>query len=148
MNFTEGHPTTTRSEGSKRAGMSRSVLIVIIIAISVTLIAIAAAVFFFVKYGDAKNDNSSTAQNIQERISDKVARLYDAPSEDPTIARVSDKETLRQQEGDFFDKAQNGDFVVVYAKAQVAILYRETTDKIINIGPIDLEQTPGIDSSQ
>lgn len=65
--------------------------------------------------------------------------------ETPTIATISDKEKLKGQV--FFDAAENGDVLFAYTTAMKAILYRPSTNKIINVAPIAInpgqDLTPG-----
>jgi len=56
----------------------------------------------------------------------------------PTIATISDKEKLKGQV--FFDAAENGDILFAYTTAMKAILYRPSTNKIINVAPITINQ--------
>ncbi|MEO7364655.1 MAG: hypothetical protein ABIV43_04100 [Candidatus Saccharimonadales bacterium] len=65
-----------------------------------------------------------------------VGRLVSVPTgETPTIASVSDVQQARQQSA-FFDKAKNGDKVLMYAKAGQAILYRPSTDHVVLVAPL------------
>ena len=63
-------------------------------------------------------------------------------NEEPTTATVSDTAKLKDQP--FFKNAKNGDVVLIYTKAQIAILYDRKIDKIIAVAPINLgtSQTP------
>lgn len=54
----------------------------------------------------------------------------------PTIADITDKDKLKDQA--FFKDAENGDQLLLFSKAKVAMLYRESTNKLINVGPIAL----------
>ncbi|PIU03088.1 hypothetical protein COT44_05005 [Candidatus Shapirobacteria bacterium CG08_land_8_20_14_0_20_39_18] len=69
-------------------------------------------------------------------IAGKVAKLIDLPAETPTMAAIDDLSKLQDQP--FYAKAQLGDILLVYAIAQKAILYRPSTNKIINIAPVNL----------
>ena len=60
--------------------------------------------------------------------------------ESPNVATIIDKDKLKDQA--FFNNAENGDKVLIYTKAQKAIIYRPSTNKIINVGPITLNQVP------
>lgn len=77
-----------------------------------------------------------------ELILSKVAALIVLPSEEvPVIATINDAETLKSQEP-FYADAQNGDFVIVFAQAGKAIIYRESENKLVNIGGVLIEQQP------
>lgn len=71
------------------------------------------------------------------RLKEKVAQLIEVPQkEDPTVATVVDASKLKNQA--FFAKAQNGDRVLIFAQAKKAILYRPSTEKIIEVAPINI----------
>lgn len=83
------------------------------------------------------SDPQEAARLETQRIKEQVAQLIDVPSdEDPTIASVVDASKLSGQA--FFANAQNGDKVIMYAQAKKAILYRPSTDKIIEVAPINI----------
>ncbi len=70
----------------------------------------------------------------------RVASLVSLPEgETPTIATVADVEKLKSQT--FFAKAENGDKVLIFSKARKAYLYRPSTNKIVEIGPINIGST-------
>lgn len=82
-------------------------------------------------------DPAKSAQVIKQ-----VGRIYQLPaSEEPTVAQIQDKTKLTGQA--FFNDAQNGDYVLVYKTAKLALLYREKDHKLINVMPINDSQTPG-----
>jgi len=69
---------------------------------------------------------------------EKISKLMSLPTgEEPSTATVLDKEKLKDQP--FFANAENGDKILIYAKAKKAILYRPSTDKIIEVMPIALD---------
>lgn len=82
----------------------------------------------------------STIQNVQaqkdtEALVIKVGTFFDLPTgETPTIATVSDKTKLQKQP--FFAKAENGDKVLIYTNAKKAILYRPSSNKIMEVAPL------------
>lgn len=113
---------------------------------SVLVFAIIAA-FFFKQYQEVKNNPDAAAKVTSERILEKVSKLYFLPgSEEPTVAQIEDKEKLANQS--FFSGAQNGDYLLVYPEAKLALLYREEANKLVNVGPVDTgqnQQTPAGD---
>ncbi len=114
------------------------------LAIIVLVLLIAAGGAFGYRAYDEQRKEVKRLSNPQEsakaeteKIKQEVSRLIELPTdEDPTIATVVDSTKLSNQA--FFAKAQNGDRVVMYAKAKKAVLYRPDTKKIIEVAPINL----------
>jgi len=74
----------------------------------------------------------------------KVGALMILPSDEtPQVATINDAESLSKTQA-FFAGSQNGDQIIIYLKAQKAIVYRPSEDKIVNVGPIiaENEQAP------
>lgn len=138
MNFTPS-PSFQEPRAKKHRKPTRKQLVVIVSVATVLIAAISSAAFFFAKYNSLKQASSSNSQDLQERISKKVAMHFEAPNETPTIAQINNQSQLQKQQGEFFNNAQNGDYLVIYPKKQIAVIYREGTDRIINTGPIDLQ---------
>ncbi len=84
-----------------------------------------------------KNPQQATEAETKTLL-DNVAKLIDGlPAEQPTIATVTDLAPLKDQP--FFANAQVGDKVLIYSQAKKAILYRPSTNKIVEIAPVDLD---------
>jgi hypothetical protein len=80
----------------------------------------------------------ANAQQEIDKIVKQVSKLIDLPQdEQPTVATVSDKEKLKDQ--NFFAKAENGDKVLIYPQARKAYLFRPTTKKLIEVAPLNIE---------
>jgi hypothetical protein len=149
----DGTQQAHKSSGSKRR-RSWGLLIALIVTSVIAIGSSATAVVFIVKYNNLKKDPNLTAQNTKQTIVDNVSKLYDVPQEEPTLAKVSEAEKLKKEQ-DFFKNAQNGDYILVYPNAKIGILYRESTNKIINIGPVQSQDetqtgttTEGADETQ
>jgi hypothetical protein len=69
----------------------------------------------------------------------RVGKLMVLPDETPSIATVSDKSQLVNQS--FFENSENGDVVLIYAKARIAILYSPKINKIVKVGPVNYSQS-------
>lgn len=77
-----------------------------------------------------------TAQKQTQALIHSVGRLIQLPTnETPTVADVTDASAAKKQSA-FFANAQNGDKVLMYAKAGEAILYRPSTDHIVLVAPL------------
>lgn len=96
-----------------------------------------AAGYFFWQYNNLKANPNSVAEQKTDNLVTKVSKLYALPKETPTVAEISDKEKLKDQS--FFDNAQNGDYLLLFTNAKQAIIYRESTNQLINVGPISID---------
>lgn len=90
-------------------------------------------------FGLTKNISVDKQKEVDEVIV-KVSKLIVLPEgENPTLATVTEADKVKGQK--FFEKAQNGDKVLVYAQAKKAILYRPSDNKIIEVGVVSISQT-------
>jgi hypothetical protein len=96
-------------------------------------------------YFDAKNqlnkleDPQAAAQAEAESLAKEIGHFLELPQgETPTVATVTDASKLKEQL--FFGSAQNGDRVLIYAKAQKAVLYRPSSKKVVEYAPVSLGQ--------
>lgn len=95
--------------------------------------------YFYSQYQkaqDALRNPSAAAVEEAKTLVEKVGKLYALPQgETPTLATVSDKSKLADQS--FFAHAENGDKVLIYNQAKKAILYRPSTNQIIEVAPVN-----------
>ncbi len=115
----------------------RTVRYAIVTVIIIGILFLAARIFHWHNWG-------LSAQEVQTRetatLVQKVGALMLLPTgETPVVASVTDAQSLKSQQP-FYKDAQNGDVLLVYAQAERAILYRSSTNKIINVGPVYLNQ--------
>jgi hypothetical protein len=83
-------------------------------------------------------DPSQAAQAEADKIIADVGKLYDLPKDEkPSVATVKDKEKLKDQP--FFAKAENNDVTLIYSGAKLAILYRPSSNQIINVSSVTLQ---------
>ncbi len=111
---------------------------------AVALIVVFAGIagFSLWKWQSLKADPKVSAQETSSRIIKKAGEIYELPSgEEPTVALIQDKTKLKNQS--FFGKAKNGDYVLMYTKSKLALLYREKDNRIINAGPISIDDSSG-----
>lgn len=129
--------------------MSRRSPVKVVVTVIVFLLlacGIAGTVYFYNKYQQLKADPVVAAKEINKEILENVGKLTVLPSgEEPTIATVSDKDKLNTQI--FFKDAENQDKLIVYVTTKKAILYRPSTNKIINIAPILINTEGTLDTS-
>lgn len=75
----------------------------------------------------------SNDQQISQLVN-QLSKVIELPNEKPDLALVTDTDQLKGQA--FFAKAQNGDKVLIFQQAKLALIYRPSSGKIINVGPI------------
>ena len=87
-------------------------------------------------FGIAKEEASQ--DEIQTIISE-VGKIIELPKDEiPTLATVTEADKVKEQP--FFQNAENGDKVLIYANARKAYLYRPSAKKIIEVGVINIGQ--------
>lgn len=95
-----------------------------------------AGVYYFDKYQKEVKKVSNPKEDVKVLL-EKVGKLIDLPTgEEPTIATVTNADQITAQP--FFAKAKNGDRVIIYTNARMAILFDETAGKIMNVGTINM----------
>ena len=123
---------------------SKSVVFPLVTTISLFLIG-----YFGYDYYGAQKELSEFQQDsdvlaIKEKndLIKRVGELALIPQdEDPTIATVTDASRLRSQK--FFSQTENGDRVIIFPRAQRAVLYRPSIDKVIESAPININDLEG-----
>ena len=112
------------------------------IIVGAFLLAAVAVLIFSYFQGTSKNSSKNSAASAQKQIQDvvaKVAKLIELPqNEQPTLATVSDVNKLKDQP--FFKNAKNGDKVLIYAKNKKAIIYRPSSNKLVEVVSINVGQ--------
>lgn len=107
----------------------------------VAVLAVAGTAYFAKKYYNLQENPNAASEQETKRLTEAVAKLYQLPDgETPIVGKVEDKDKLKDQP--FFANAQNGDDILIYQKAKVALIYRAEENKLINVGPIALDATP------
>lgn len=86
---------------------------------------------------ELKQNPQKATEEETKALLDKVGALIEMPNEQPTIATVTDLAPLKDQP--FFANAQVNDKVLIFSVAKKAVLYRPSTNKVIEIAPVDLD---------
>src|SRR3989344_9020923 len=111
--------------------------------------AVGSSVYFYSKYQSLEKKSALNAKDDVVITLAAVGKLMMLPSDEtPTVATVSDVEKLKNQP--FFAASQNGDKVLIFSQAKKAILYRPSTNMIIDVAPVNLgqESTPSANTPQ
>lgn len=113
---------------------SRALSAIIVLAMLLCL-SIGVAGYFYYQYKSVTPTNSE-ADEISSLIKTLSAMIELPEGEAPTLATVTDREKLAEQP--FFQKAENGDKVLIYANTGRAILYRPSTKKIVDVTTVNV----------
>ncbi len=117
-----------------------------LILIVLVIIGFVGTAYFYNSYRVSQAEVDRLANNPKEAQKEEVRRMVEAvgklvqlpANETPTVATVSDKDKLKGQT--FFSQAENGDKVLIFNQAGKAILYRPSTNKVIEIAPVNIGQ--------
>ena len=132
----------TQNASKPKKNMSKKTMI----ASLVVILVFAGAGYFGYRYMQAKKEitrlsnPTEAARQEAQALTDKVSSIVQLPTnETPTIATVSDASKLQSQP--FFANAQNGDKVLIFTQAKKAIMYRPSTNKVIEIATINIDKS-------
>ncbi len=116
--------------------------LLLLLLIAIAMLGVGGSYYFYGKYQDLKANPNLEVQKETAALVSALGKLMELPQgETPTIATVSDKEKLNGQP--FFKMAENGDKLFAYNTAMMAILYRPSINKIINVATISINQPQG-----
>lgn len=114
-----------------RVALVAAALVIIVIG------SLGAAGYFYNEYKKISQKTMVPADELAD-VLEKISRIIELPQgETPTLATVSDVSKLSGQK--FFEKAQNGDKVLIYTQASTAYLFRPVTGKVINVSQLNIQ---------
>jgi len=141
----EGAYVGTAAHRAKRRSISNlpKQMILWLIVLILLIAAAGTAAYFIKRYHTAQKEvtrlsnPTEAAKTETQNLIDQIGKLTVLPTgETPTVATVTDASKLKDQA--FFLNAVTGDKVLIYTTAKKAFLYRPSTNKIINIAPVNL----------
>lgn len=119
----------------------KSVVIAFIILSLLAIGGSSAAIYYYAQYTKLVMKSADPKGEVKDILA-KVGKLIELPQgEEPTVATVQDAEQIKSQP--FFAKAQNGYRVILFTNARLAILFDEKTNKLINVGSINVGTPSG-----
>ncbi len=111
-----------------------------LVLVLITIASLASTIVLANKLDTLKKATASTAAPTAEDIAkvvSQVGKSINLPEgETPTMATVADPSALKDQP--FFAQAAAGDIVLIFEKSRKAILWRPSTEKIIEVSAINL----------
>ena len=137
LNYVSDNPVPTQPV---KKGWKKKVIWLIVILVVVT------AGYYGYKYYQARRmadpvyREAQTAKLIKG-VTDRVGKLMVLPKgEVPTVATITDVDKLKADQP-FYNDAQNGDQLLVYASARRAIIYSPGRNIIVNSGPVYVQDS-------
>lgn len=123
-------PTETTSVRAKRTKPSPTVSVMGFLL----FLALGTAGYFYYQY--THTAQVAEAREIKELVT-KIGAVIALPEQEvPTLATVTNKNKLDNQP--FFQKAENGDKILIYATAGQVVLYRPATGKVIDMTTVTI----------
>lgn len=122
--------------------MSKNTKIIIGVLVIVVIIAIISTVRSNSKLAELKkaapSQEATPTAEVEKMLAQVGQHIVLPTDETPTAAVVSDLSKLKGQP--FFDRAQLGDVVLVYANARRVILWRPSVQKIVEVSAINFPE--------
>ncbi|MCB9839464.1 hypothetical protein H6794_01280 [Candidatus Nomurabacteria bacterium] len=105
----------------------------------ILVLALSFGTFFFVRYQQVNNKYQDLVMSEEDKVREvvqKVSKLYDIPTfdqEKPKWTFIKDQAALDKikEANDFFKNAKVNDVLLAYEKADLAILFRPSDNKIV-----------------
>jgi len=112
-----------------------------ILSILILIVIVLLAVAVFKKFYDPKGDDKANQLSDKQITSlvKKVSKLIDVPEEKPIVATIIKAEELIAEQK-FYVGSKDGDYLIVFPTAKKALIYREKENRLINVGPIIVDQ--------
>lgn len=145
----KGNQNKTTSKSKSSSGGSQQKLIIIILILFV--IAAGGFIWAYNNYRQSqkviqelrnKQQGQQMTEEQRQKLLSRVKKHMVLPEEQPAIISINNPKELAKRE-DFFKPAQENDLLLLYRNK--AILYRSSTDKIVDVQPV---RTPNTSTQQ
>jgi hypothetical protein len=132
---TDTETTASKKPETVTERKDRAVTVIIVLSILLAM-ALGIAGYFYYQYTHPVPANSEADEVAS--LTKTIGAMMELPEgETPTLATVTDKDKLAEQP--FFQKAENGDKVLIYSDSGRAVLYRPSTEKIVDVTTINVK---------
>lgn len=107
-----------------------------IIAIALVLLVLVVGGVYYYNSSQSKNDPEALIAKEALDLSERVGEIMELPDELPAVATIVDESKITNEP--FFNGAKNGDKILVFVQSQKIVIYRPSTNKIINSTTLSL----------
>ena len=92
----------------------------------------------YLSKGEKANENETLSDEQVTALVAEVSKLIYVPDEQPSVATVTDADTLKATQP-FFKDASDGDRLLIFPQAAKAVIYSEQEQRLVNVGPIQAD---------
>ncbi|HWY80015.1 MAG TPA: LytR C-terminal domain-containing protein [Candidatus Sulfotelmatobacter sp.] len=137
---------TEKREIIDKKNIFKKIAMVFFICLFLLLVCVSAYLFYQYQTIKKQLTNSplmavKAAQEKTKKLVSEISQFMELPkNEMPTLATVTDISRLKEQL--FFQKAKNGDELLIFTKEKLAILYDPNVHKIVTVGPVTIGNQP------
>ncbi len=128
-----------RKNNTKRIIMVVNVLLIVGLA--------GYAGFLYFENRDLNDQLTQTAEQKRDRLIDEINDVFDLPDETPEVVIVTDPEQFKS-EYTTFDNVQEGDHLLVFRKARLGVLYRQSEKRVVKTTTVVIPITVELVGSQ
>lgn len=111
----------------------------IVSLLTIVIVALLAFAIFKKFYPTTATPEGQLSEKQIKSLVTKVSKLINVPEETPVIATIIKADQLIAEQK-FYAGSKDGDYLMVFPTAQKAIIYRESENRLINVGPIIVDQ--------
>lgn len=115
----------------KRRKFFRPGIVIFLLILALT----AAGITIFLLAKDLNTKTDSQSENAGLAVKSKVEKLMYLPNETPQVMTMENADEVKKN-NPFFKDVQNGDQVLIFLADSRVVIYRESENKIVNVGPI------------
>lgn len=88
-------------------------------------------------YKNYMTQKQKARSSQEQEVVDKIAQLLKLPDETPIFMTVFNQKDF--ENNDLFRKVQTGDKILVYLNSKQAIIYRPSTNEVVEVLPVKAE---------
>jgi hypothetical protein len=139
--------TMNEQNHSKPAPKSKLKIVIIAMAVLIGCVLATITVLLYKQVQDLRSNPDQVVVEKANQLKDKVSKIIQLPDETPTIAEVKTEDLDKLKTQEFFRDIKNGDKILIFSKAQKAVVYRESENRVINSGPIVINTSSNKDEN-
>jgi uncharacterized protein HemX len=141
----ESHNSGSQKVKRRRKISGRTIISLVAVA---AIVGLGTIVFLQRRTIEDLNTATPSTEQVQKESAElkaKVSKLMELPNEDAIVATVENADKLKSQT--FFENVENGDKVLIFTESKKSVLYRPSTNLVINFGPIVLTNTENAETT-